>query len=68
VLLCDIGLPDADGWELLVALGDSRPPFCIAMTGYGAAADVQRSRNAGFHHHLTKPFLPAHLDALLAKA
>jgi CheY-like chemotaxis protein len=67
VLLCDIGLPDNNGWNLLSSLGDAKPALCIAMTGYGMAADVQRSREAGFHHHLTKPFLPADLDALLPR-
>jgi len=65
VLLCDIGLPDKNGWDLLAGLGESRPPLCIAMSGYGMASDVRRSLEAGFHHHLTKPFLPADLDALL---
>ncbi len=58
VLLCDIGLPDKDGWDLLADLGDARPPLCIAMSGYGMASDLQRSREAGFHHHLTKPSCP----------
>jgi CheY-like chemotaxis protein len=68
VLLCDIGLPDDNGWNLLSKLGRSRPSFCIAISGYGMAQDVQRSREAGFHHHLTKPFLPSELEALLALA
>lgn len=68
VLLCDIGLPDRDGWELLSSLESARPPFCIAMSGYGLTADLERSRVAGFDHHLTKPFLPADLDDLLARA
>ena len=65
VLLCDIGLPDVEGWSLLTALADTRPPLCIAMSGYGMSSDLQRSREAGFHHHLVKPFLPSHLDELL---
>ena len=68
VLLCDIGLPDKDGWSLLAGLGDARPQLCIAMSGYGMPSDLERSREAGFHHHLTKPFLPADLDSLLTGA
>lgn len=34
------------------ALGDA---VLVAMTGYGAASDRQRSMEAGFDHHLIKP-------------
>ncbi len=63
VLISDIGLPDGDGWELLKQL--DRKPFAIAMSGYGTDADCQKSIAAGYHHHLTKPFLPEDLDELL---
>jgi len=66
-LLCDLTLPDADGCELLAQLAENRPPLCIAMSGYGMNADLRRTRRAGFHHHLTKPFLPDDLDALLPR-
>lgn len=68
VLLCDISLPDADGCELLDKIAESRPPLCIAMSGYGASSDLRRSEDAGFHHHLTKPFLPDDLDHLLGQS
>ncbi len=67
LLLCDIGLPDGDGWMLLEQLGDARPPIAVAMSGYGSPADLARSHEAGFQHHLTKPFLPEELDRLLAR-
>ena len=63
VLISDIGLPDGDGWQLLEKLGDNRPPFAIAMSGYGTGTDQWRSQAAGYDHHLVKPFTP---DALLA--
>ena len=34
----------------------------VAMTGYGQESDRERSREAGFDHHLVKP---ADLDELL---
>ena len=34
VLISDIGLPDGNGWELLTRLGDGRPPYAIAMSGF----------------------------------
>ena len=37
-------------------LGESESKVrLIAVTGYGRAEDVQRSREAGFHDHLVKP-------------
>jgi CheY-like chemotaxis protein len=37
----------------------------MALTGWGQDEDKQRSRDAGFGHHLTKPVDPAALDKLL---
>jgi two-component system CheB/CheR fusion protein len=66
VLLCDIGLPDGDGWELLSKV--RAPVFAVAMSGLGLNADRLRSAEVGFRHHLLKPFVPEELDAILAEA
>ena len=68
VLISDIGLPDGDGWQLMEKLGDHRPHFAIAMSGYGTVNDQRRSRAAGYDHHLVKPFAPDGLVALLREA
>jgi DNA-binding response OmpR family regulator len=68
VLISDIGLPDGDGWQLMEKLGDQRPRFAIAMSGYGTVNDQQRSRAVGYDHHLIKPFGPDALVALLREA
>jgi DNA-binding response OmpR family regulator len=68
VLISDIGLPDGDGWQLMEKLGDHRPQFAIAMSGYGTANDQRKSRAAGYDHHLVKPFAPDALVALLREA
>ena len=68
VLISDIGLPDGDGWQLMEKLGDQRPPFAIAMSGYGTDNDERRSRAVGYDHHLVKPFAPDALVALLREA
>jgi DNA-binding response OmpR family regulator len=68
VLISDIGLPDGDGWQLMEKLGDYRPPFAIAMSGYGTVNDRRRSSAAGYDHHLVKPFAPETLVALLRQA
>ncbi|MBV8375671.1 MAG: response regulator [Verrucomicrobia bacterium] len=68
VLISDIGLPDGDGWQLLEKLGDARPPFTIAMSGYATSNDQSKSRAAGYDHHLVKPFTPDELLELLRQA
>ena len=66
ILISDIGLPDGDGWQLIRQL--KTKPFGIAMSGFGTHSDREKSLAAGYKHHLTKPFLPDDLDALLASA
>ena len=61
VLLCDLGLPDGDGCDLLRELIAIRRVCAIAITGFGMEEDVERSKAAGFVAHLTKPIT---LDSL----
>ena len=68
VVLCDIGLPDGTGWELIDFLKGHPKIYAIAMSGFGQNADSIRSRAAGFRHHLLKPFRAAELDKLLGEA
>ena len=68
LLISDIGLPDGSGWELLEAVGDARPPCCVAMSGYGTNSDRERSRLAGYRHHLVKPMDSLLLEHVLAEA
>jgi CheY-like chemotaxis protein len=55
VLLSDIGLPDGSGTEIMTELKTRKPIKGIALSGYGQDSDLQRSREAGFELHLTKP-------------
>ena len=69
VVLSDVGLPGLDGYEVarrLRAAGSTA--VLVALTGYTSSEDVQRSRDAGFHHHLGKPPDLAKLAELLASA
>ena len=66
ILISDIGLPDGDGWQLIRQM--TPKPFGIAMSGFGSSSDREKSLAAGYKHHLTKPFLPDDLDALLQEA
>jgi len=58
LLICDIGLPDGSGWELmrqLRAARSDRPIPGIALSGFGSDDDIRRSHESGFVCHLTKP-------------
>jgi signal transduction histidine kinase/ActR/RegA family two-component response regulator len=55
VLVSDIELPDGSGLELMWSLRAGRAVPAIALSGFGAPADVEQSRSAGFAIHLTKP-------------
>lgn len=68
VAILDIGLPDSTGYEiarLLRADDGFEHTLFVALTGYGSEQDRQRAREAGFHHHLTKPIEFGTLRALL---
>jgi CheY-like chemotaxis protein len=68
VVLLDIGLPEIDGYEVARRLRDGqdgRELLLIALTGYGREEDVQRSREAGFDHHMVKPVDFPQLEALV---
>ncbi len=69
VVLLDIGMPGLDGYQVARRLRESpetRRALLVAMTGWGQEEDLRRSREAGFDHHLTKPFEPALIEKLLA--
>lgn len=68
VILSDIGLPDMNGWDLMRQLRPRTRAYAIAMSGFGDEIDVQRSLEAGYQHHLTKPFVPAALEEVLRNA
>jgi CheY-like chemotaxis protein len=58
VILCDIGLPDRDGYDVARALRADdafRRTFLVALSGYAQPEDRQRARDAGFDAHVAKP-------------
>jgi CheY-like chemotaxis protein len=70
VVLLDLGLPGMDGWEVARRLGEqlfARPPFLVALSGYGGEEDRRRSEQAGIHLHLVKPVDPEFLRRLLRR-
>jgi len=69
-LLLDIGIPGLDGYQVAQRLrqyAENATMKLIAMTGYGQEEDIERSRQAGFDHHLVKPVSLATLQELLGK-
>jgi len=56
LLICDIGLPDGSGLDVVRKLKDRNPQLkAIALSGYGSVEDNQNSLEAGFQKHLVKP-------------
>jgi len=58
MMLLDIGLPGLDGYEVAQKVRQESSlgrVVLVAMTGYGQDTDKERSRAAGFDHHLVKP-------------
>ena len=68
VVLCDIGLPGLDGFGVARRLRENPSTAkarLVAVTGYGAEEDKQRSREVGFDAHMVKPVDPAALQGVL---
>jgi PAS domain S-box-containing protein len=64
VVVLDIGLPGLDGYQAAQRIrqhASLKSIVLIALTGYGRDTDRQRSKDAGFDHHLVKP---ANLDEI----
>jgi signal transduction histidine kinase/CheY-like chemotaxis protein len=70
VLVSDISMPDADGYELIRRLregeGDAALTPAIALTAYARDRDRERALASGFQLHLAKPVEPD--DLVLAVA
>jgi PAS domain S-box-containing protein len=67
VLLCDIGLPDGSGYEVISQIRQKRPIKAVAITGFGTEEDVRRSKEAGFDFHLVKPVDLHELQTVLGR-
>ena len=71
VVVCDIGLPGMDGYQVARALRDDpalRGGFLIALTGYALPEDQRRATDAGFDAHLCKPPTIEQLQDAIARA
>lgn len=71
VVLCDIGLPDMDGYEVVRAFrGDNAlaHTFIVALSGYALPEDRTRAAQAGFDGHLAKPVAIESIEELIASS
>ena len=58
VILCDIGLPGIDGYQVARMFRSDaafKATRLVALSGYALPEDVQRASEAGFERHLAKP-------------
>jgi PAS domain S-box-containing protein len=67
IVVSDIGLPDASGYELMAQLRDRYGAKGIALSGFGMEEDMRKSREAGFVDHVVKPIDSTQLQAALKR-
>jgi signal transduction histidine kinase len=71
IVFLDIGLPDLSGYEVARQLRNTpagEQALLVALTGWGTEEDRQRTRDAGFDRHLTKPAEITAVEELLRVA
>ena len=71
VLISDIGMPEEDGYSLIVRVRErdarrGRRTFAVALTAYARDEDRARALSAGFDAHMAKPVEPSELLAVVA--
>ncbi|MDB5906968.1 MAG: hybrid sensor histidine kinase/response regulator [Massilia sp.] len=70
IVLCDIGLPGMDGYQVVsamrAALAQPFPSF-VATTGYSEHDQQERAAAAGFDHYLIKPLSLQAINRIIAE-
>jgi len=67
VLVSDIAMPEMNGYELLRRIREQGKAIsAIALTAFAKEEDEQKSLNAGFQYHMTKPVEAKKLIAAIA--
>jgi len=72
VLVSDIGMPEADGYDLIRTVRKLAPERggalpALALTAYAAEGERRKAAEAGFQDHLLKPVAPARLVTVVAQ-
>lgn len=68
IVLLDIGMPKVNGIEVARRIQEhpwGRGITLVALTGWAREEDRERTKEAGFHHHLAKPVASATLMELI---
>lgn len=69
VIVCDIGLPDKDGLEVLTTLKKSHPETPVIMiTAHGTVQSALNAMKSGAYDYITKPFEPEELKIVTQRA
>ncbi|MBE9205880.1 response regulator [Nostoc sp. LEGE 06077] len=73
VLVCDIAMPEEDGYTLIRKVRSLKPDQggrtpAIALTAYGDNEDRVRALEAGFQTHVAKPVDPNELVEIVANS
>lgn len=72
VVLCDIAMPEMDGFAVLAEIRKrderaERRTSAIAVSAHGSLSDRRRSLEAGFQEHVAKPYRVSHLAEVMKK-
>jgi len=68
LVLLDVRLPDASGWDLAREIKTIRPGLpIIAQTAYAMSDDLQKSKQAGCDNYISKPINKEKLLILIAQ-
>jgi signal transduction histidine kinase len=72
LLICDIGMPDINGYDLLRRIRALVPETrgqipAIAVTAYAREKDRQEALDKGFQKHIAKPFDPELLASAISE-
>jgi len=68
LVLLDVRLPDANGWDLAREMKTIRPGLpIIAQTAYAMSDDFQKSKQAGCDNYISKPINKEKLLVLISK-
>ena len=65
LVVSDVGLPDASGYDLMQQLREMQSVKGIAITGSTGEEVEKRGRAAGFSAHLTKPVTMRRLEQVI---
>jgi DNA-binding NtrC family response regulator len=68
IILTDINMPGADGFEVLKAAKSfNRESYVVMITGYATLDSALRAVREGAYDYLAKPFSLGQLDVMLAR-